>query len=368
VLLCRVRVRFVWVTALACLQLGACGKGSKETAGAATGSEAGVPPLPTVTAVFAPPERLSQTGLYAVGASGALAGGVYEFRPQFELWSDGANKRRFVSLPTGTQIDTSDMDFWTYPRGTKLWKEFSRDNAAGEAVRVETRLLEKITNSKWFMTSFIWDDAQSDAQVVPGDGQDTFVLQQNVAGTEHDVPGRAACHDCHGGMWDKVLGFSALQLSGPTEPGFMNLERLIAEDLVTAAPSTELLLPGDESQVQALGYLHANCGHCHNPNAKDANLGLELWAKSVALGSMAATTAFATTIHAKTQSPESPKDEPELRVVPGDLGASALYWRLTQEPVYPAMPEGGAHMPLIGSERTDPKAVQLVAAWINGLE
>ena len=74
------------------------------------------------------PARLTETGLYADLRADALAPGVLPYRPQFELWSDGASKRRWISLPPGTRIDTSDMDSWQFPEGTKLWKEFSRDN------------------------------------------------------------------------------------------------------------------------------------------------------------------------------------------------------------------------------------------------
>src|SRR5688572_13616865 len=81
------------------------------------------------------PERLSASGLYSGPATESLAPDVRSFRPRFELWSDGASKRRFIWLPPGTQIETSDMDEWQFPVGTKLWKEFTRDG-----VRVETRL------------------------------------------------------------------------------------------------------------------------------------------------------------------------------------------------------------------------------------
>src|SRR5688500_13196261 len=73
------------------------------------------------------PARLSETGLFADVKAGTLAPGVRAFRLQFELWSDGAAKRRWVALPEGGRIDTSDMDAWRFPVGTRLWKEFTRD-------------------------------------------------------------------------------------------------------------------------------------------------------------------------------------------------------------------------------------------------
>src|SRR5262249_55508478 len=82
------------------------------------------------------PRFLSETGLFADVKTGTLGKGVRAFQPKYVLWSDGATKRRWLYLPDGGTIDTSDMDYWTYPVGTTAWKEFTRDG-----VRVETRML-----------------------------------------------------------------------------------------------------------------------------------------------------------------------------------------------------------------------------------
>jgi hypothetical protein len=325
------------------------------------------PPACPEPSEFIEPRRLSETGLYADITTGTLAPGVFEFAPQYPLWTDGADKRRFGQLPRCSQIDTSDMDNWTYPQGTKLWKEFVRDNAAGNPVRVETRLMQKTTRTKWFMTAFIWNAEQTEATVGLDDSDDLLLLQENASGTEHDVPGRGACAKCHLGVWDKALGFSALQLSHEGQPGFMTLERLIDEEWLTDPPAAALVLPGDANQAAALGYLHANCGHCHNPNAETASLGLTLWAQSGQLVSVAESTAVTTTLGLDTQASQKPIGEPALRVVAGEPEQSALYWRMIQPAEFPGNPEGGVHMPLIGTEITDPVGVDLVARWIGSL-
>ena len=71
------------------------------------------------------PQRLSDTGLFAPGAPAQLRDNVFSFSPQYPLWSDGASKRRWISLPAGTAIDASNPTAWEFPRGTKLWKEFA---------------------------------------------------------------------------------------------------------------------------------------------------------------------------------------------------------------------------------------------------
>lgn len=107
--------------------------------------------------------RLSETGLYRDLASFTLAAGVVEFRPAYALWSDGADKRRFIALPAGAAIDTRDMDHWQFPVGTRFWKEFSRDGR-----RLETRLIERTGpgNEDYWMGAFLWDEDGKDATFV----------------------------------------------------------------------------------------------------------------------------------------------------------------------------------------------------------
>jgi hypothetical protein len=55
------------------------------------------PPVePTLLA--AAPSALSETGLYDDIANDVIAADVVPFAPQFELWSDGAAKRRWIRL------------------------------------------------------------------------------------------------------------------------------------------------------------------------------------------------------------------------------------------------------------------------------
>lgn len=202
-------------------------------------------------AVAALPDRLSLTGLYAEGQRETVASGVRSFRPRFELWSDGASKRRFIWLPPEAQIDTSDMDSWQFPVGTKLWKEFTRDQ-----VRVETRLLQRLPGG-WVGLSYIWKEDGSDAVAAPYGAIDAL-------GTPHNVPASNECEACHGGRSSYALGFSAIQLAQATEPGSLNLDELGRANLISRAPTAAPRVPGNETEQAALGYLHANCSHCHN--------------------------------------------------------------------------------------------------------
>jgi hypothetical protein len=197
------------------------------------------------------PERLSRTGLYAAQGTEAVAPEVRSFQPRFELWSDGANKRRWIWLPPGNRIETSDMDSWQFPVGTKLWKEFTRDG-----VRVETRLLQRLPDG-WIGVAYLWQPDQTDAIAAPYGAIDAL-------GTSHNVPASNECDGCHGGRRSHVLGFSAVQLAQPGDANSLNLDELVRLELVSDAPAVTPRVPGNETEQAALGYLHANCSHCHN--------------------------------------------------------------------------------------------------------
>lgn len=201
------------------------------------------------------PRRLSDTGLYADISSGELAPGVRPFTPRFELWSDGAEKQRWILLPHEQQVDTSNQDDWIFPLGTKVWKQFSL-----EGVRIETRLVEKYgpNDADWGALAYVWDADERDATAAP-----LGVLDSH--GGAHDVPAAGECLACHGGRASFVLGFSAVQLAGNGRVGDLTLDELIQQGQLTHPPTDVPVVPGDAIEVAALGYLHANCGHCHNP-------------------------------------------------------------------------------------------------------
>ncbi len=185
-----------------------------------------------------------------------LAPGVLPFTPRFALWSDGSDKQRWIWLPEGQQIDSSDMDDWAFPAGTRVWKQFS---IAG--TRIETRLLEKRGPGAgdWSALAYVWDAEQTDAHAAP-------LGEIDAHHTEHDVPAAGECRACHGGRRSFVLGFSAVQLAGDAAAGELGLSDLTERGWLSEPAPSEPVVPGNDVEVAALGYLHANCSHCHNQN------------------------------------------------------------------------------------------------------
>lgn len=285
------------------------------------------------------PDALSGTGLYSDIATKTLTPGVIAFTPRFPLWSDGAEKQRWLALPDGATIDASDVDSWRFPEGTKAWKEFAIDG-----VPVETRMIEKIgpDAADWAALAYRWDGA--DATAVR-DGQN------NVSGTSHDIPTAEECVACHGGRSSFLLGFSAVQLAG-TEG--VSVESLVADGLLAPAPGP-ISAPADDEA--ALGYLHANCSHCHNPDRAvgglgkarcyDPNLKLD-WTLPAAVLSSAS-------------------DAPALKTGKDQLGGGGQWSEVLERMSDRNQSEEFASMPPLGTERADDDGVALLKAWIDGL-
>lgn len=320
------------------------------------------------------PTLLSETGLYADTAAGTLAEGVMPFSPQFWLWSDSSDKHRWVKLPPGGKINTTDMDFWTFPQGTKLWKDFWRDGK-----RVETRLLWKQGTgaADWFMMAFKWNDEQTDAVATP-DGE----LDASL--TPHDIPSQEQCKTCHENMRDRAIGFSAVQLSYAAEPGNVTLDQLVQMDLVTVPPVAPIAVPGTDVDKQALGYLHANCGMCHNERSNvfaaklnDLNMWLHTNATCPSCGDLSTvenTGPYLGLVNKPTK--KGNVLGATVRLTPGDLDNSALYQVMAIRDAIPGVdPEGmGAdggvaafQMPPIGTEIADPTGLAKIEAWIMEL-
>lgn len=340
---------------LALLLTGCGGDGEDDAIDAAVVIDAStVPDASTIPdAVPAPdgsfmPQTLSQTGLYADIPSDTLAPGVRRFEPAGELWSDGATKRRWVYLPPGTTIDTSDMDYWDLPVGTKLWKEFTRDG-----VRVETRLMYKTGPGQWFFMPYIWNDDESDADAA-------MYGQVNARGTSHDVPRPVDCLKCHEGVPDRALGFSALQLDHAQ--GDLTLADLIAEGLLSNPPagtaSPYFPLPGDATAQAALRYVHANCGGCHNPQTYVDEVSIRLRLDTDALATIEGTDLYMTTVGKDPQ--RAPPPGSTAIIEPGNPGTSALYLRMgSRGELY--------SMPPTGTEEVDATGAAAVQAWIEAL-
>jgi hypothetical protein len=306
------------------------------------------------TGVNGEPTELRCSGLYSDWATKTVASGVRQYDPGLHLWSDGANKTRWIYLPPGTKIDTTDMNQWMFPAGTKVWKEFIVGGA-----RIETRLIWKRPSGAWYFTVYRWSaDGSSTTELTTG--------ELDADGNGYEVPSQSACYDCHNGRLDAVLGFEAVALSTSQASG-VTMATLTAGNLLTAPPASPLQIPGDATSAAALGYLHMNCGvSCHNRDTGGASqTGLLMRLDVATLASVMTTDTWTTGMDVSANYPvvglTNPKD-----FAPCNPAGSSSYFRMDHRDGVDGAPTG-TQMPPQTTHRVDTDGVALVGAWLDGL-
>jgi hypothetical protein len=326
--------------------------GEAGAAGAVAQTAALVLPAVCATDTQLPPTNLVCTGLYTDIVAKTIAPGLEAYAPAVALWSDGAEKQRWISLPAGRGIDNSNPDEWTFPVGTKVWKEFSK---AGH--RVETRLWQKADTNYWVDATYAWSSDETSAVVSPG-GDIPF-----GSGTYH-IPTPDECQDCHRGRSDRILGFDQVLLGIEGATG-LTLDRLVAEHRLSTPPKSTPLVIGDDGTklaAPALAWLHVNCGvSCHNRNSSS-----KAWATGLFMrleptlldgSSVVGFDSLTTTIGIPAITP-SWSGRPRIKA--GDPAHSLLYDLISQR-------GSGAQMPPIATSFVDQADDPLVEAWIAEL-
>lgn len=295
------------------------------------------------------PATLAETGLYT--AQGNVSPKVNGYDVRFPLWADGAGKGRYVYVPGCATIGTEEMDHWQFPVGTRLWKHFS----VGDTV-VETRLIHRYGSgaSDWLFATYGWDPKSPQdprlAKCVPHG-------EANAAGTLHDIPDPSACPTCHSKLPETVLGFSAFQLSHSGSG--LTMQRLSDWGWLSVPARQGFSVPGTPVQQAALGYLHGNCGGCHNgsvdvPREKPMKLRLLVGQTSYATTDTVLTTIGIPTINAYAELHDKPRIDPQSRET------SAVFLRMSDRNKFP--------MPPLASKFSDVDGgVAAVGAWIDGL-
>lgn len=319
--------------------------------------DGGEPPAETCAAAL---------GLYADLGCETLREGILAFTPKYTLWSDGVAKARFVFLPPGTQIDTSDPDAWVYPVGTRFWKHFETADGA----RLETRVIEKVADLRgeagWTFETYAWDEAGDDVERVT-------MGRRDVLGTAHDIPAEDDCSECHSGgenqrdaslpqdeLLDLALGFGAIALNHNGSD--TTLEMLSATGWLSHEVATvDAVVPGNDTAREALGYLHVNCGSCHGGGAPSKDMNLVV---PVGLTAVEDTPTFQHTIDQPTD-PDSRADGieemPTTRITPGEPDQSAIVWRMQQRG------DDDAQMPPLATDVVHDAGVAAVVTWIESL-
>jgi len=316
--------------------------------------------------------RLSDYRLFADSTnpmSNANAGGIiYDLNTP--LFTDYANKFRFVFVPEGTQAVYLTQEAFEFPVGTIIAKTFTiqadlRDSSSAQDI-IETRLLIH-RKEGWSALPYIWNQDKTDAELSVAGGTElvTWIDKDgNTQSTNYVVPNTNNCANCHGEDELIPIGPKARSLNKdfPYDSGAANqLAHWTAQGILIGAPadtSTIDTIPlwGDASaslDARARGYLDVNCAHCHQPDigaADTSGLFLEYFRP------------FGTDV-GLCKPPVAAgigAGDLDYDIVPGNAAASIMHFRMDSN-------ESEVRMPEIGRSVIHSEGVELIRDWINAM-
>ena len=297
------------------------------------------------------PRTLSEYGFFTDMRGQAPAARVTPYRLNTPLYSDGAEKLRFVYLPQGMQAKADGGGLLELPVGAALIKTFAFGDVA-ERRLIETRVLLHRAEG-WVALPYLWNEAQTEATLALA-GARVDVTTPRGQAISYRVPNKNQCKECHG-------------LNGvvvPIGPKARNLSADWLADMVAAGhldtmPEGADALPLWEASGEATpkaaarAYLDVNCAHCHRSGATASNSGLDLrWEQDnpEALG-----------IGKRPVAAGRGAGQHLFGIVPGAPDDSILTYRM-------ASIEPGVAMPELGKSTVDTRGLEVVRRWIESMD
>ena len=320
------------------------------------------------------PALLSQTGAFADVASMTPAASLIPYDVISPLWSDRANKLRWVSVPSGTHIGWSATGKWQWPEGTVFVKHFELpvdESDPTQVKRLETRLVVVQGGGQVYGATYKWRDDNSDADLLTEALHEDIVINSPEGQWTQTwtYPSPADCMTCHNQEAQGVLGVKTAAInkeltypSGVTENQLhawnniglfsASIEAQITEDLPThaALDDTEATL---EHRLRS--YWDSNCAQCHGPQGIaslwDARFEIPLAEQGIVNGELAGQRDY----HA-----DYGLADPKV-IDPGNKENSIMWIRSSSA-------DSDDRMPPLGTRVVDEGYIGVLEAWIGGLE
>jgi uncharacterized repeat protein (TIGR03806 family) len=318
-----------------------------------------------------PFEKLSQYALFAgEPAAQVPAEGVIPYDLNSSLFSDYAEKYRFVKLPAGKPASYRDVDTFEFPVGTVIAKTFAyprdaRDPSKGRRL-IETRILKREPDG-WVGLPYIWNDTQTEATLdVAGDTVDVSWIHTDGRPRTNNyiIPNSNQCKGCHkSGEVMTPIGPKARHLNRDfayREGNENQLAHWSRRGILAGAPSPNeapRLAAWDDPKsgtldARARAWLEINCAHCHNPEGPARNSGLDL------LAGQRNPTAFG--IYKVPVAAGLGSGGRQYDIVPGQPDKSIVAYRI-------ASTHPGVMMPELGKRLVHEEGVALVRQWIAAM-
>jgi uncharacterized repeat protein (TIGR03806 family) len=294
------------------------------------------------------PQKLSDFRFFIDGARLSPNSDVTPYALNTPLWSDGAEKLRFIYLPEGTQMTADGEGLLQFPVGAAIIKTF----AFGEGTErrlIETRVLLYRADG-WVALPYRWNTEQTEATLALAGGR---IDLTTPAGEEisYAIPNKNQCKSCHSKDGQVIpIGPKARNLSVKWMGEMLRGGTL---DRLPPGGATMPVWAGrkdiDPAAPFARAYLDVNCAHCHQPGGGASNSGLDLrWEQS---------DAHAIGIMKRPVAAGRGAGGHDFSILPGEPDKSILLYRMDSA-------EPGIAMPELGKSSVDREGVAVVRKWI----
>nr|WP_247713163.1 SO2930 family diheme c-type cytochrome [Qipengyuania polymorpha] len=291
------------------------------------------------------PRLLSDFQFFEDGPAQVPAYRVLPYRLNTPLYSDGAEKLRFVYVPLGEETSIGEDGLLQFPVGSALIKTFAF--GAGEGRRlIETRVLLHRADG-WLALPYLWNEEQTEARLAVAGARIDLTTPKGEA-ISYRVPNKNQCKECHG-LDGAVTPIGPKARNLPA--GWLDASFGLSHEEAGVMPLWEERQSAS-AEAAARAYLDVNCAHCHRPGATASNSGLDLrWEQDDphALGIMKRPVAAGRGAGSHLYD-----------VVPGKPGESILLHRMLSN-------DPGVAMPELGKATVDEEGTEAVRRWIEGL-
>ena len=294
--------------------------------------------------------------------------GVLPYKPASSLFTDYAQKARFVWMPDGTTATyNGDENNLELPVGAVLIKNFYYNNVQPSNTTriIETRLMIRKSEG-WIFAEYVWNDEQTEA-LLQTDGSTTSITWLNENGVaqtvpNYRIPSEIECLTCHkqettpipigikpqslNTIYNYQTGIQN-QLAKWVEMGYLSSTGL-PNTIVSVVDYNDASQPLD---LRVRSYLDINCAHCHSDlgqcNYRDLRLSFVDTTNPANMGFCVPSI--------------QPVEGSTSIVQPGNHERSAMYLMLNSN-------DGNSMMPLLGRTVAHQEGLALIQQWINSLE
>ena len=273
------------------------------------------------------------------------------------LFSDYAEKQRFIYLPANSRITVEPNGYVRFPVGAALIKSFGYPDANGKLSVIETRLLLHRSEG-WVALPYVWRADGKDAELKIGGSRIAATIRhgtQKAVPVSYAVPNKNQCKQCHnsnnriepiGPVWPNMIFANMADKKRLAATASMPKNGLYAEAVWNDPKSGSV-------ENRALAYLRINCGHCHRPTGSASNSGLffdDLIGGETALG-----------IGKRPVAAGRGSGNFDFVIDPGHPERSILLYRLNST-------DPGISMPELGRSTVHAEGVALLEQWIREMK